>query len=386
MEKSNEMLMKPFSKALSELNNPYIQDAQSKGKKVIGLFCSYIPPELIEAGGMVPFRVKGKPGRDIGTGTTYLSARLCTFSRNALTLVLENDYSFLNGFIGCNTCDHIRRTSQNWIVKKPANFTHFLHIPRVYGKENISFFKDQLINLKKELEQWSGKKISDDDLRAVSLKYNRARGILRRLSTLRKADNPALSGSEMLAISVAYHQMPVDDFIPAAESLLDSLDKEKLSVKGSTGKARLLLCGGMIDEPEYVAFVEEQGIDIVADAVCFGMRSYWDDVDMNKDPMEAIAERALTHFPCPHIGDSFEKRWDTIREIYDEYKADGIIFQKLKFCQIWGVDSYNMTPRCQELGIPFLNLEREYGFFSTGQLKTRLQAFTELIEERKAAV
>jgi benzoyl-CoA reductase subunit C len=302
MEKSNEMLMKPFSKALSELNNPYIKDSRSNGNKVIGLFCSYIPPELFAAGGMIPFRVKGKPGRDIGSGTTYLSTRLCTFSRNALTLVLENDYSFLDGFVGCNTCDQIRRASQNWIVKKPANFTRFIHIPRVYGRENIVFFKDQLIELKQELETWSGKKISDDDLRAASLKYNRAREILRKLSMLRTYNKPALSGSEMLAISVAYHQMPVDDFIPAGESLLENLLKEKPSDKGSSGKARLLLCGGMIDEPEYIAFVEEQGIDIVADAVCFGMRSYWDDVDTTKDPMEAIAERALTHFPCPHIG------------------------------------------------------------------------------------
>jgi benzoyl-CoA reductase subunit C len=386
MEKTNEMLMKPFSRALSELNNSYIREAQSNGKKVIGLFCSYMPPELIAAGGMVPFRIKGKPGRDIGAGTTYLSTRLCTFSRNALTLVLENDYSFLNGFVGCNTCDHIRRTSQNWIVKKPTNFTHFLHTPRVYGKENISFYKDQLIELKQKLEEWSGKIISDDDLRTASLKYNKARGILRKLSMLRKYDKPALSGSEMLTISVAYHQMPVDDFIPAAEHLLENILKEKHSDKGSSGKARLLLCGGMIDEPEYIAFIEEQGIDIVADAVCFGMRSYWDDVDMNMDPMEAIADRALTHFPCPHIGESFEKRWSTIKQIYNDYKADGIVFQRLKFCQIWGVDSYNMSPECEELGIPLLNLEREYGFFSTGQLKTRLQAFTELIEERKAAV
>ena len=151
--------------------------------------------------------------------------------------------------------------------------------------------------MKQELEEWSGKKISDDDLRTASLKYNKAREILRKLSMLRKYDKPALSGSEMLTISVAYHQMPVDDFIPAAEALLENLLKEKPSDKGSSGKARVLLCGGMIDEPEYIAFIEEQGIDVVADAVCFGMRSYWDDVDMNKDPMEAIAERYSDPFP-----------------------------------------------------------------------------------------
>jgi benzoyl-CoA reductase/2-hydroxyglutaryl-CoA dehydratase subunit BcrC/BadD/HgdB len=42
-----------------------------------------------------------------------------------------------------------------------------------------------------------------------------------------------------------------------------------------------------------------------------------------------------------------------------------------------------MAPLCEELDMPLLYLEREYGFFSTGQLKTRLQAFTELIEDRK---
>ena len=382
MDKKEKNLMKPFVKATEDLNNPYIQESQSAGKKVIGFFCSYMPMELIEAAGIVPYRLKGKPGKDIGAGTTYLSTRLCTFSRNALSLALENDYSFLDGFIGSNTCDQIRRTSQNWIIKKPTQFNHFLHIPRVYKEENISYFRDQLFILKEELETWIGRKITDEDLLKASTKYNKARDILRKLSGLRKNDNPALSGSEMLTVSVSYHQMPVDDFIPAAEHLL----KELSSSKGTSGKTRVLLCGGMIDEPPYLAFMEEQGFDVVADPVCFGMRSYWDDVDLKKEPLEAIADRYLTHFPCPHIGESFPKRWDNIKQIYKDYNAEGIIFQRLTFCQIWGVDAHNMAGKCDEMGIPLLNLEREYGFFSTGQLKTRLQAFEELIEQKKEAV
>jgi benzoyl-CoA reductase subunit C len=382
MDKKEKNLMKPFVKATEDLNNPYIQESRLAGKKVVGFFCSYMPMELIEAAGIVPYRLKGKPGKDIGAGTTYLSTRLCTFSRNVLSLALENDYSFLSGFIGSNTCDQIRRTSQNWIIKKPTQFNHFLHIPRVYRAENKSYFRNQLFILKEELETWIGKKITDEDLLKASTKYNKARDILRKLSGLRKNDNPALSGSEMLTVSVAYHQMPIDDFIPAAEHIL----KELSSSKGTSGKTRVLICGGMIDEPAYLAFMEEQGFDVVADPVCFGMRSYWEDVDLKKEPLEAIADRYLTHFPCPHIGESFPKRWDNIKQIYKDYNAEGIIFQRLIFCQIWGVDALNMTGKCEDMGIPFLNLEREYGFFSTGQLKTRLQAFEELIEQRKEAV
>ncbi|MBN2078064.1 MAG: 2-hydroxyacyl-CoA dehydratase [Spirochaetes bacterium] len=387
MNKNSEMFMKPFARAVEELRNPYVRELQDEGRRIMGFFCSYIPMELIAAAGLAPFRVKGLPGKDIGAGTTYLSTRLCTFSRNALSLALEDDYSFLDGFIGSNTCDQIRRTSQNWIIKKPAAFNHFVHVPRVYRDGNISFFRDQLACLKEGLEVWTGRAITDDDLRGAIEKYNRARGILRGLSALRRAEGPRLSGAHMLTITVAYHQMPVDDFIPAAGALLESLVKEKAAPgQMNEGRARVLLCGGMIDEPEYVAFMEEQGFDVVADPVCFGMRSYRDDADTAGDPLEAIAARSLTHFPCPHIGDSFFRRWDTIREIYDDYRADGIIFQRLIFCQIWGVDAHNMTGPCDTLGIPLLNLEREYGFFSSGQLKTRLQAFHELIEQRKEAV
>jgi benzoyl-CoA reductase subunit C len=383
MDKKDKSLMNPFIKATEELNNPYIQESQAAGKKVIGFFCSYVPMELIAAAGAIPFRIKGIPGKDIGAGTTLLSTRLCTFSRNALSCAIENDYSFLDGFVGGNSCDQIRRASQNWIIKKPALFNHFLHIPRVYRKENIEFFRDQLTHLKEELEEWSGRKITDDDLKKAATSYNKARGILRKLSDLRKAENPVLSGAEMLTVSVAFHQMPVEDFILAAEKLL----KDCASKKGEPGRRRILVCGGPLDEPGYVGFIEEQGFDVVADAVCFGMRSYNDDIDLKKkNILEAIAERSLTHFPCPHIGESFPRRWDTIKKIYKEHDAEGIIFQRLTFCQIWGVDAHNMIGECEKLGMPLLSLEREYGFFSTGQLKTRLQAFGELLEQRKEAV
>jgi len=124
---------------------------------------------------------------------------------------------------------------------------------------------------------------------------------------------------------------------------------------------------------------------VVADPVCFGQRSYMDDANVTIDPLDAIAERSLTHLPCARIGDSFLERLERILQIYRDYHADGIIFQKLKFCQLWGVDVHNFLPHCEELNIPLLQLEREYGFFSTGQLKTRLQAFVELIKDRKTS-
>jgi len=244
----NSADMMPFKDVVSQLSNQYLRNAQSHGKKVVCFFCSYVPPELLHAAGVVPYRIKGMPGRDIGLGTTYLSSRICTFCRNTLSLALEGEFSFIDGIIGCNTCDHIRRTTQNWIIKNPPEFHTFLHVPRAKRDENISFYQDELILLKEYLESWLDIRIEDCDIASSIIIYNRARSILREISDLRKQDKPALTGAEMLCVSLAFHMMPVEDFINAAEKLLES----RKTSSGFHGDVRILLTGSMIDEPDYV--------------------------------------------------------------------------------------------------------------------------------------
>lgn len=371
--------METFLGVIEETDLTTVKAAKDRNRKIVGLLCSYVPLELLDAAGVLPYRIKGVPGRDIGSGTAYLSTRLCTFCRNALTLALEGDLSYLDGLLGTNSCDPVRRTSHNWAIKCPPSFNEFIHVPRVCRDENISAFTAELARLKESLENWLGLEIGDAQLKAAIEKRNTARSILRELDVLRSHERPRLKGSEMLAVSVAYHQMPVDDFIEAAETLLE----ERRGADGEPGKVRVLLTGGMLDDPGYVKFIEDQGLDVVADAVCFGFRSYADDIALDRPPLDAISERYMNHFHCARMGESFPLRWERILDLYKERNADGIIFQRLMFCQLWGVDMHIMPGLCEKSNIPLLYLEREYGFFSTGQLKTRLQAFTELIADRK---
>lgn len=375
----NEQAIKPFRDVVETPQHSLSEKNGYSGRKIIGFFCSYVPLELLDAAGAHPYRIKGVSGIDISAGTNYLSSHLCTFSRNVLTLALENDLSFIDGFVGTNTCDQIRRTSQNWMIKNPAEFTCFIHTPRTASAESIRHYRAELSRVKSALESWIGKRITEDDLVEAIHKRNQARQLLRQLSGLRKKAAPPISGSEMLTVSIAFHQMPVDPFIQAAETLLEAA----ASTTGKKGNARVLLAGGPVDDPEYVRFIEEQGLDVVADPVCFGLRCYRDDADPDTPPLLAIARRALTHFPCARMGESFPARWESICELYDDYKAEGIIYQRLKFCQLWGVDTHNMGALCDARRMPLLQLEREYGILSTGQLKTRLQAFSELVEAKR---
>lgn len=73
----------------------------------------------------------------------------------------------------------------------------------------------------------------------------------------------------------------------------------------------------------------------------------------------------------------FDDQVAALKDTVREFNADGIIFQRMKFCDPWAGDGHNLYWRMKEEGIPFLGLEREYLTPASGQVKTRVQAFLE---------
>ena len=59
---------------------------------------------------------------------------------------------------------------------------------------------------------------------------------------------------------------------------------------------------------------------------------------------------------------------------------DGIIHHSLKFCDVFGTDRSQFKARVQEnLDIPVLDIERDYSPSSSGQISTRVEAFSEVL-------
>ena len=72
-----------------------------------------------------------------------------------------------------------------------------------------------------------------------------------------------------------------------------------------------------------------------------------------------------------------EKRSQLAIQMFHEFGCDGIVGEKMVFCDQWNVEHYLLGADLKEAGIPFLSLERSYVTEGTGQLKTRVQAFIE---------
>jgi benzoyl-CoA reductase/2-hydroxyglutaryl-CoA dehydratase subunit BcrC/BadD/HgdB len=372
--KDKQEILEIFGQVISGPMNRYVSRWKDSGNKIVGYYCSYIPEELFTALGVFPYRIRGAGSKDSSVADAYLSARLCTFVRHSLALALSGELDFLDGVVSLNSCDHIRRGFDLWKIKVKPKFSYFISVPRVQDDRVLFWFEEEMEGLKKALEDHFGKKVTPEGLSSAITLHNRARILLKELLDLRKMDPAPLSGAEALTVSVASQLIPERDLIPLLEDLLAGLKK---SGGGQPARARLVVAGGELDEPQFIRNIEEQGGQVVADDVCFAIRSYWDLVSENGDPWKNILRRYLFHVPCARMVGAISERAAFLTRLVQDFKADGIIFQRMKFCDIWAGESHNMFWRMKKAGIPILVLDREYLVPASGQVQTRVQAFLE---------
>ena len=357
-------------------DNRYIRAWKESGRGVIGYFCSYVPVELISAAGLLPVRLRGAGSTDSGPADAYLSARICTYVRHAMTLALSGRYDYLDGEIGLNTCDHVRRAFDLWRLKTKIAFHGFISVPRNVRDSLYPYYREEIENLKEGLEKHFSKKIADADLKNAISKQNQVRERLRLIDELRGEEVPRLSGAEALLMTIASFVIPADDFIREADLLL-----KEVGIGGEKPRARLLLAGTELDEPAFVEAVESQGAVVAADSLCFGTRGHRSPVDESaEDPLDALCQRYFFQTPCARMIGNFPERFDEMMETIEKRKIDGVVFQRLKFCDPWGAEGHKLRIRCKAHGIPLLILEREYGLVHAGQVRTRVQAFLEMIQ------
>lgn len=360
--------------------NRHVQNWKDSGKPVIGYFCQYTPPELILAAGALPLRLRGSGSDDSSLGDAYLSGRTCTYVRHVMSLVLDEAFQFLDGEITVNTCDHVRRAADVFRKKTDIPFHGFISVPRSPRESLYDYYLGELKKLKAELEEHFAIRISDENLRKAIVDMNANRRRLKQINEMRIEERPRLSGADALAVHIAAMSVPPEVFGELADRLIEELEQ---SPGLDPPAARLILTGTELDDPEYVDAIESQNALVVADHLCFGARSVLEDIDAEvEDPLDAIARATFFRTSCARMMGDFPNRWESMNKLAEEAKADGLVFQRLMFCDPWGGELHNILYRSKKENgrLPVLSLTREYGILASGQVKTRMQAFVEKIE------
>ncbi len=370
-----------------EINNTFPHTSQilahkRDGKKVFGWLCTYTPEEILHAAGILPVRISGYPHEtELDDGNAYLYVNNCSFSRSCLQMGLRGEYEFLDGVVGGSTCDGARRLFDLWRIYIGTPFHHVLTVPRKYTENAHKLYLHEVIELAQHLETFLGIKIADDALYKSIELYNESRSLLKKLYDFRKRDKPPISGAETMEVLNASYHMPKEIFNEWLKELIQEL---AASGNANSGRARIMLIGSVLDNPEFIRSIEEQGGLVVTDELCTSTR-YWGDPVIISDgmsPVEAISRRYLNNFPCARMYPS-DERFNRIIKMAKEFQVEGIISQIVRYCVPYCHDLPLLTERLNEIEIPILALDVEYGTSGSGQIQTRVQAFLEMLEAKR---
>jgi len=362
------------------------KELKNEGKKVIGYVCSFVPLEIITAAGCIPFRVRGNVYEPITTGDTLLETIVCPYYRSCFDLSVKGKYDFLSGLVIPHGCDSMVRSYSAWSYSLPYSYFHFVNIPSVCDESSFEFFNAELNTFRNGLGKFARKTITDDDLANAIQVHNENRDKVRALYEFRKADPPLLSGTELTRVLIVGSSLSIHEANALFDQVLTEIKgREKPLLKKGP---RILIDGACLDNIELIQLVEDLGGNVVADTICNGARDYFPRTVAGRDPIDALARRYLDKINCPKTyranktgtfkGD-IASRFGDIGTYAKEFNAEGAILYVYKYCDPFGFEVPARKAYYQSLQVPLLHLEDVYSAGTVGQLRTRIQAFLEMI-------
>lgn len=379
------MVYEDLIKVTETLSNPYIEEWKKENKKILGYYCTYIPEEILHAGGIMGVRLRGTSAEGTSRADTILSKFNCSFIRATLDLAMDGKYNFLDGLICMNSCDHARRMFDVWKHKLlgqvegiPEDFPlFFLSIPHIITDRGVNWLKDEINFFKSDLEEKFSIKITNDNLKNSIRVLNEGRKLLRDVQELRSLEKPKLNGEEFVKLNVAYTAVPKEIFNKELNAFIGQLkDRDGIS----DYRARILITGSLIDDPEFIKIIEDVGGIVVSDLLCFGLRNFWDLAEESGDPFEAIIKRYYNKLSCPRMMDDYDRRFKFLKDQLKVAKIDGVIGTRIEFCDLNGCECMMYEHDLEDLNVPMLSLDRDYFLGDKGRFKTRCEAFIEQIE------
>ena len=232
-----------------------------------------------------------------------------------------------------------------------------------------------------------GVDVSDAALRESVARHNELCNVMTEISEMRKLANPPITGYEFHIINMVSYVCPQKLILPYLQETLAEIKKRKPDPK-PWYRCRVGIVGSEVDDPNLTRMLEEAGAFICFDRFCFGMFPGREVIELNDEEpaLRQICRHYLITSECPRFmsNEKIEQRRETADRLAREYDADGIIYENVKFCDFWGFERALASHiQYEEYGHPVLTIDRPYNAKTSGQLRTRFQAFVESLEIKR---
>lgn len=358
---------------------------QEKGGKVFGTFCVYVPDEIVIAADAIATGLCGGSQFWVPGGEKVLPTNTCPLIKASVGARLDRTCPFFriaDMYVGETTCDGKKKA---WEILAGDVPVYVMDLPQMKREKDVQKWAEEIKDFKAVVEKETGNEVTAEKLAAAIKTVNDKRRALARLYDFRKNEKLPISGKDCLLISqIAFYDDPAR-FAQMTNRLCDELEKrvaEGVSVFAE-GTKRIMLTGTPLAIPNWKLhnIIETSGGAVVCEEMCTGTRYFERLVDETKETVDeqivALADRYMgINCACftPNTG-----RIDDIIRLAKEYKVDGVIDVNLKFCSLYDTEGYAVENALKEAGIPVLGIETDYVDSDAEQLRTRISAFLEML-------
>lgn len=360
-------------------------EAQKKGQKVFGTFCVYVPDEIVLAANGIVTGLCGGSQFWVPEGEKVLPKSTCPLIKASLGARLGRSCPFFriaDMYVGETTCDGKKKA---WEILGRDVPMHVMDMPQMKRPQDVLKWAEEIKAFAKVVEEVTGNEITVEKLNEAIHIVNEKRKALARVYEARKALNIPISGKDaLLMMQIAFFDDPVR-CTEMANQLADELEQrvaDGVSVFPK-GTKRILVSGTPMAIPNWKLhhIIETSGAAVVCEETCTGTKYFENLVDESGQTLEeqyqALANRYMgINCACftPNTG-----RIDDILRLAKEYQVDGVIDVNLKFCSLYDTEGYTVEKALKEAGIPVLGIETDYTDEDAEQLRTRIEAFVEMI-------
>jgi len=352
---------------------------KKQGVKVVGYSPGgYLPEEIILAAGAVPVCLaRGGDHTLVEQASAYVCRWLDTFCRTQIAYGASGEdpyYNIINLLAVPVTDNHVRAVSD--ILFYHTNIDIFpFGVPHMKEKATYEYYLHGIIRFKEKMESLCGSSITEEKLKQAIELCNRERELFRKISLLRLSDPSPLKSSDFVAL---HHGSLLADkgfMVDLLEEVYQNLQKNAPS---QDSKTRLLFTGSTlaIGDSRVLNLIEGYGGEVVVEEFAEGLRPYWEQVSLDGDPMEALADAYFNRRVPPAWFRPGKERLDFIIKLARDFKVDAVVWYHLMYRESYKTESYYFPKRLkEELGIPMILIESDYDASEIGQMSTRIETF-----------
>ena len=350
-------------------------------KPKIGWLCAFAPEEIAMAAGLLPVRLSGGD-ESTAVADAYIYANLCPYVKSVLALGLNGKAKHLDGLIFARSCDGMRRMYDVWRSYVGTRFVYMLEVPKNRDEAAVGYFASQLLKFARALEQEFGKEITLELLNKAIKITNQVRKLMQYIYQVQHKIPLPLPGSEVFRLGLEGMQTDKKYFIAKLKRYYSDA-KSLIEPRRKEDKARVLVMGNVMDRTDLFQLIEAAGADIAVADLCTALRYFEHPVDEDSDdPYLALARRYLGKVRCARMTGLNERLAD-VKERVKAYAVDGVVYTSVKFCDQHLADAPYFVEKLKDEGVAVLFLENDYTWGNIGQLKTRVEAFVEMLDSRR---